>query len=69
MLRVINKTPGQTCFLCESKDTALVKGASFSLVLCKEHAWKKGPDATKKEDSNATGAAQSERRGSAAQAV
>jgi hypothetical protein len=58
------KSTGEPCFLCgKTKDTAFVKGESFSLVLCREHAWEKVPDREKKEEGDA---AQSERRGETA---
>lgn len=64
MLRIIHKLTDEPCFLCgKIKDTAFVKGESFSLVLCREHAWEKVPEKEKKEEGDA---AQSERRSSTA---
>lgn len=50
MLRVLCKT-SNPCFQCgKTRDTAVVKGPNFSLVLCKEHAWEKVPEKPKKEE-------------------
>lgn len=49
MLRVLFKT-SEPCFQCgKSRDTAVVKGPNFSLVLCKDHAWEHVPDKATKE--------------------
>jgi len=60
MLRVLFKSD-DPCFQCgKTRDTAVVKGPNFSLVLCKDHAWEKVPENAKKEEKS--DASQSVRR-------
>jgi hypothetical protein len=52
MIRILSKSTSP-CLQCGTKiDTAVVKGADFSAVLCKEHAWGHVPSPDKKEVGN-----------------
>ena len=43
MLKVMHQS-NEPCFVCKKKEgTAMVKAKSFSLVLCKDHAWEHVP--------------------------
>jgi len=47
MLRIAHKST-DPCFVCKTtQNTARVKGESFDLVLCKDHAWEQVPEKDK----------------------